>query len=242
MLERYPEADKALDRATQRFETLAAQHPNNLEYRFELARTYALDNQHPPDKIAPDRVEQGIRKALPLAQTLADKSSKPQNYVMALARWKARLGDALRRQDRLAEAETAYRESIAHDESLLDRVSFAEGVQMVIATNREALARILEARGRRSEAKAELDRAFDGLTALRGHDRRKPGGDGHLAHLFSRLGESYEALGETERGAECAERAERLSPRSPRHGPAPHDWPPRGPGGPPPPQLRRPPT
>jgi serine/threonine protein kinase len=242
MLERYTEADKALDRATQRFETLAAQHPDNPDYRFELARTYALDNQHPPDKIAPDRVEQGIRKALPLAQTLADKSPKPQNYVMALARWKARLGDALRRQDRLAEAETAYRESIAHDESLLDRVSFADGVRKVIAGNREALGRILLARGQRGDAKAELDRAFDGLNALRGYDRRKPGGDGHLAHLFLRLAESYGELGQAQRAAECAERAEKLGPRGPRHGPAPHEGPPRGSSGPQPPQHRRPPT
>ncbi len=235
MLGRYEEADKALAHAAQRFETLIASEPDVPLYRFELARVYAMDDQHREDPIEPVRTEQGIRKALLLVQRLADESSKQDGsimYIMALARWKARLGDALQRQNRLTEAETAYRESIAHDESLVDQVPFAGGVQMVLATNREALALILLARGQRTQAKELLDQAADRLLSIRGHDRHKPGADGHLADRLDSLAETYYKLGDTGRAGECEEQAQRFRPKRPGDGPGRREGRPPRQGGP----------
>ena len=174
MLGRDEEADEALARATHRFESLTALYPNIPRYRFELARTYALDDQFPPESIEPDRIEQGIRKALPLVQRLDAESPDSEEYVMALARWKARLGLVLQQRNQLVEAEAYYRQSIAHDESLLGKFKDPAIVQMVLATNREVLAQIMMSSGRRDDAKELLDQATDGLIALRRNAPRRP--------------------------------------------------------------------
>ena len=153
------EADAALDRATRRFEELVAQYPDVPEYRFELARTYAMDDQDSPGSIHPDRLERGILEALPIARSLAEESPGKLDYVMAMARWEARLGASRLRLGRPTEAEAAYRESIAHDEWLAGRFHDPGGVYMVLAPNRLALAGILRELGRRDEAKAMLDKA-----------------------------------------------------------------------------------
>ncbi len=241
MLGRDTEADEALARATERFESLTALFPNVTRYRFELARTYALDDQYPPDSIEPARIEQGILKALPLVQKLADESPGQEDYVMALARWKARLGDALKRQGQLGKAELALRESIAHDESLLDHFDHPEHVQVILAKNREARAQILQALGRSNEAKALLDRATDGLISIRINGWDNPGAAGPLAERFSCLAESYGKLGDKRRAADCEDRARELRPRGPRDRSGPRGGGPHGPGSPWPGHDRRPP-
>ena len=241
MLGRDEEADEALARATQRFESLTAQYPNVSRYRFDLARCYALDDQYPPESIEPARTEQGIRKALPLVQKLADESPSQDEYVKAMARWKARLGDALEQQGQLSEAEAAYRESIAHDESLLDHVPYSEVVQLILAKNREALARILQSLDRRDEAKAVLNQATDGLISIRINGWDNPGAAGPLAERFSCLARSFDKLGEKGRAAECEDRANQLRPRGARDGPGPRGGRPPGRGGHGAPHDRRPP-
>ncbi|MGP0068379.1 MAG: protein kinase domain-containing protein, partial [Isosphaeraceae bacterium] len=94
-LGRDDKADEAHDRATRRFEELLARYPNSAEYRFEMARTYAMDDQDSSGSILPKRVELGMRRALVLVRQLAEESPDRLDYVMAMARWKARLGAAL---------------------------------------------------------------------------------------------------------------------------------------------------
>ncbi len=218
-LGRDAEADEAHARATDRFERLVAQYPDDPKYRFELARTYAMDDQDSPGSITPKRVEEGIRKALTMVQGLADGSPETLEYVMALARWKARLGAALQRLDRPEEAVATYRESIAHDESLLGRIDRPAGVYLILAANRDAMARILLAQGRRDQATDQLNRAAEALEAVaRGKPGRRGDGD-HLSERFSCLSDSYTALGDSRRAAELADRAVRIRSRGPRDEP-----------------------
>jgi serine/threonine protein kinase len=215
-LGRNDEADQAHDRATRRFEELVAQYPNVPKYRFEMAKTYAMDDQDSPGSIPPERLEEGIRKALALVHRLAEESPGQLDYVMAMARWKARLGASLLRLGRSTEAEASYRESIAHDEWLADRFHDPAGVYMVMGPNREALARILLASGRRDEAKDLLDKAKAELESIGTAEAKHRGAGGHLAERFSCLAESYNALGDTRRAAELTDRAEGIRPRGPR--------------------------
>jgi serine/threonine protein kinase len=208
------EADQAHARATERFEGLVDRDPGVPEYRFELAKTYAMDDQHRAESIPPERIERGLRKALPLVDRLAAESPNAIEYVMAQARWKARLGAALRRLDRPAEAETAYRESIAHDESLLGRFPDPVPVRFVLSTNREALAHLLLEQGRRGEARTLLDRAAADLDGI-ATDECGPRNLGRLGERIANLSESYRQLGETARAAELADRADRLRPPRP---------------------------
>ena len=217
-LGRDEEADEAHDRATHRFEELVAQYPNELEYRFDLAKTYAMDDQD-SRSIPAARVEQGILKALRLAQHLAEESPEKLDYVMAMARWKARLGASLLDLGRSTEAEAAYRESIAHDEWLADRFYDRVGVYMVLAPNREALVSILLAQGRRDEAKDLLAKAETELTAIESARSNRRGGGGYLSQRFSCLADSYNALGDSQHAAELTDRAKRFRPSGPRDDP-----------------------
>ena len=205
-------ADEAHARAMGRFERLVVQYPKDRDYRFELARTYALDDQYSRTSVTPERLETGIKKALPVIESLAAEAPDAVNYVMAQARWKARLAGALHQLGRSSEAETYYRQSIAHDESLLDRVGEPTGVHLILATNREALANVLMALGKREDARKYLDQAADELESIR-TEGREIGRGGYLADKLSCLADSYSRLGEKSRAADLKERANRIRPR-----------------------------
>jgi eukaryotic-like serine/threonine-protein kinase len=229
-LGRDKEADEAQDRATQRFERLVARYPDVPEYRFGLARTYAMDDQDSPGSIKPERLEGGIRKALKLAERLADEAPDHLEYIMAMARWKARLGASLLQLHRSKEAEAAYRESIAHDEWLAGRLDDRPSVCMVMAPNREALARIVLESGRRDEAKDLLRLAEDELEAVESAESNHRFGGGYLAERLSGLAELYETLGDGVHAAELTDRVRRIRLRGPRNDPGGRGGRPPGPG------------
>jgi tetratricopeptide (TPR) repeat protein len=233
-LDRDAEAKDAHARVTETFERLVARNPNVPEYRYELARTYALDDQHAAESTPPEEMEQRLRGALKLVQRLDEESPGTNKYVAALARWKAQLGAVLQELHRPAEAERSYRESIAHDQSLAQHVSHPAAVRWVVANHQGALAQVLLQLGRRDEAKALLDRASEELEALADEEPRFPGAGRHFAEGIRRMTRTYEELGETDRADGLSELAAELRHRhEPRFGPEPGRGPGREhPGGP----------
>lgn len=83
------------------------------------------------------------------------------------------------------------------------------GVHLILATNREALANVLMALGKRDNARKYLDQADNELEAIRTAGR-EVGRGGYLADKLSCLADSYGRLGETGRAAELKERASRM--------------------------------
>ncbi|MGP0066122.1 MAG: hypothetical protein ACLQGP_21295, partial [Isosphaeraceae bacterium] len=152
-----------------------------------------------------------------------------------------RLGAALVTLGRSAEAEDAYRESIAHDEWLAERFGDRSGVYSVLVPNQEALAHLLLASNRQDEAKALLDKAKSELLAIETARPNRPGGGRRLADCFAQLAESYKALGDQGCAAELNDRADRYRRSGPNDEPAGRNR--RGGGRPPGPgdDRRRPP-
>src|SRR5262249_17868254 len=150
---------------------------------------------------------------LKLVQRLDEESPGTNKYVAALARWKAQLGAALQQLRRPEEAESAYRQSIAHDEWLAKHVPDPAGVRWVVANHQGALAQVLLQLGRRDEARALLDRSSEELEALADEGPRFPGAGRHFAECITRMMGTYEQLGETDRAAELNERAAELRHR-----------------------------
>jgi tetratricopeptide (TPR) repeat protein len=221
-LDREAEAKDAHARVTETFERLVARNPNVPEYRYELARTYALDDQHAAESTPPEEMEQRLRSALKLVQRLDEESPGSTKYVAALARWKAQLGAALQQLQRPEEAVRAYRESIAHDEWLAEHVPHPAVVRWVVAKNQGALAEVLLQLGRRDEAKALLDRATEELEALAADEPMFPGAGRSVTECITRMTGTYKELGETGRAAALSERADRLRRRrGPGLGPDP---------------------
>jgi tetratricopeptide (TPR) repeat protein len=207
------EANAAHARATETFEQLVARNPEVPEYRYELARTYALDDQHAADSTPPPEMVQRLHGALKLVQRLDQESPRSIKYVAALARWKAQLGAALQQLRRPEEALPYYRESIAHDEWLAEHVPDPAGVRWVLGKNQGAVAQVLLQLGRRDEAKGVLDRAAATLAMMAAENPTVPGTGRPATECLTRMAEAYQSLGETGRAAEFSKRAETLHAR-----------------------------
>jgi tetratricopeptide (TPR) repeat protein len=228
-LDKEAKASDAHARVTATFERLVTRNSHVPEYRYELARTYALDDQHPAEPTPPEEMEHRLRNALKLVTQLDEESPGTSKYVAALARWKAQLGAVLQSLHRPEEAERSYRESIEHDEWLAGHVSKPALVRQVLAVNRGELARVLLQVGRRDEAKALLDRSSKELEALADEEPSFPHMGWHLTESLARMAETYQELGETGRAEALGKRV--AAPR-PRRGPG--FGPPPGGGGRPP--------
>jgi tetratricopeptide (TPR) repeat protein/tRNA A-37 threonylcarbamoyl transferase component Bud32 len=222
-LGRDQEANDAHARAAKRYEDLVARYPDESRYRFELARTYALDDQPGCESIPPDQIERGLKRALDLVGRLASESPGAADYVAALARWKARRGRALAELGRLEEAVESYRESIDHDEWLAGRWGDADIIHMVLATNRGSAAGILLELGRPSDARAVLDEANAELRPIvtaelertaTSSGPRRPGPGHHLAQTLATLAEWYRALGDIDRAGQLQGLAESIRSQS----------------------------
>jgi serine/threonine protein kinase len=227
------DAEEAYGRSLRRFETLAAQHPSDPEYRYELARTIALDDQPGVDRATPERSEPALRKGIAMVERLAQESPGKNVYPAALARWNARLASVLEQLGRLEDAEACYRASIAHDEWLAGRIRDPSIVHWVLASNRDALARLLIRRGRLDDARPVLDRAESDLRAVADDGRPLREMGGPFAGRLESLSRSFHELGDDARAAELRERANRVCPEDRRDPHGPHSDGPPHPGGPP---------
>ena len=212
-LGREADAKEAHARVTETFERLVARNPNVPEYRYELARTYALDDQHAAESTPPEEMEQRLRSALKLAERLNEEWPGSPKYVAALARWKAQRGAALQELQRPEEAVDSYRESIAHDEWLAEHMPDFALIRWVLATNRGALAQVLLQLGRRDEAKALLDRATEELESLANEGPMFPGAGRPFAECITRIIGAYQELGEMGRADALSKLAAQLRQR-----------------------------
>jgi tetratricopeptide (TPR) repeat protein/predicted Ser/Thr protein kinase len=213
------DAEEPYNRSLHRFETLAAQHPSDAEYQYELARTIALDDQHGIDSAAPERSEPALRKGMAMVEQLAEQSPDKRVYVAALARWNGRLARILEDLGRSEEAEACYRASIARDEWLTDHVRDASIVHWVLASNRDALAKLLIRLGRNDDARAELERADVDLIAVNDAGRPLRESGGPLAEKYECLASSFRELGDHGRATELCDRANLVRARARRDHP-----------------------
>ncbi len=213
MIGRQQDAEAAYSRSLHRFELLAAQHPSDADYRYELARTIALDDQDGVDASEPERSEVALRKGIAIVEGLSEQAPDKLVYAAALARWNARLAGVIDQLGRPDEAVACYRESIARDEWLAGRVRHP-GVRWVLSWNRGALARLLLRVGRRDEARPMLEQVNTYLrsVATAGRPLRDMGVE--LAERLESLADSFEELGDDGRAADLRARAMQVGPRS----------------------------
>ena len=184
------EREKAQAAAMESLRAVVAAHPERDDDRFALCRMLIEPQRRDDgprggrDAAAADSAS--LREAVAHARTLASRQPSFREYQRLLAQACSALGRALAvrsdageteaaRKDRLAEAESTLQEALRAEERLaadatpLDRALTPQNLQ-----TRRALVAVLEAQGRRDEAKAQVVAMLDRLEALVGERANLP--------------------------------------------------------------------
>ena len=161
-------AVRALDRASAVLERLVGDFPRAPEYRYDLSETYAMVDPHGPFRspYTPSVVEQRYRKALGIAEKLVAEHPHIPKYLASQAHLHHKLGTALRREQRLDEAEEQYRRAAAASASLMNQFPDALHHKVWLAVFRGSLADMLLRRGQTGQARLLLEGATAMLTEL----------------------------------------------------------------------------
>jgi tetratricopeptide (TPR) repeat protein len=213
-MERDAEAEAAHARALERFQSLVERSRGAPEYRYELARTLALDGPG-ADLVPADRAEPGLRRALAIVERLSEEAhdKKQITYSAAISRWNARLASILEQRGNTNEAEACYRESIKSDDWLAEHVDDPAVVRLFQAKNRDALVRLLTRLGRKDEARSQLEQAAADMQTLTGAGRPLRRAAGPAADRLECLADSYRGLGDEVRAQQLCDQAERIRDR-----------------------------
>ena len=178
----------AFDKATHILEQLVHDFPDVPDYRYDLSKTYAMPDFHrPPSDQNYAASELRLRKALSIAEQLAAEYPHIPLYAVSLAHIYHRLGDVLRRSDRLDEAELFVRKAVALQSSLVNQFPKVPSYLLWLAVFRNSLANVLVARGQLKEARSLLEDTVATLTSLQ---EKNP----DLWFVHGMLGRSYRSL------------------------------------------------
>jgi serine/threonine protein kinase len=218
-LGRDQEAEDTYNKAARRYEELATRFPDDPFYRFELARTYAMDDAWPASPAVSSNEEERLRKALTIVDNLAAEMPDEPKYRMAQARWLNRLGSTLDRLKRTPEAEASLRESIQIDQRLAERNPMMLMYRIGMAGTQNALIDFLARHDRGEEAVKLLDSVAADLSSLTTSEAYSVERDGRpFADRFDGLARSASALGQTNQARELSKLARGLDDQGPPRG------------------------
>jgi tetratricopeptide (TPR) repeat protein len=147
------------------YEQLAAFDPDNFKWQYDVAFAHYKVAEVLERQSKLDDALKAYHDSIAIRRRLAARDPNDTNVQYYLSMSYRNVGRALHAQGKLDDAEMAYREKLAILERLLakDKNSLW---QHDLAMGHSDLASIWEARGRLSEALAELTRAHDMLTAV----------------------------------------------------------------------------
>jgi tRNA A-37 threonylcarbamoyl transferase component Bud32 len=193
-------AQAAQARAVRGFEALIAQHGDEPRYRYELARTLALDGPG-TDKVPPEQAEPDLRRAIEMVEGLASRAIGKDRvmYAAALARWNSRRARLLEHFGRIDEAVACRRATIQHDELVTGHFPHPLMARGIMWGRRRDLAGLLIRAHRLDEARPILDQAADDLLAVVGESPPKPKGKESLAECLGSLADMYHDVGDDAR-------------------------------------------
>jgi len=219
-LGRERESRAAYARAAETFEALVVQFPKSLEYRFELAETYAMDDPWTADEKTLGPMEDRLRRAATLAESVPAGAGDDFELTLVKTNIDAKLGAVLQRRHRPDDGEAYYRRAIALEASLVASPPLAQIARIDRAATSEALASLLLERGRRAEARTLLDSAAADLQTVAEKEPMHPFLARNLAGRFANLAGAFGKLGATDRAGEMAAAAVKIDALAP-HRPLP---------------------
>jgi serine/threonine protein kinase len=226
-MRQYDQAAAAWERTIKIYEGLCADFPDDHALRFELAEAYSRADPPVPEADRLELSETRLRTAIELFAALARDDPGDPEYPQAQARALGRLGWVLFRRQQRAEAESTLRKAVDMLKSLGNPTLRPPHILAYdLGKARLALADLLQAQARWTEARALLDEAIRAVQVYADPQGRSVDGAGGGSPLDQLLGDQYflmaevlRHLGDNRGAADMTRRAEELAKNPPRTGP-----------------------
>jgi len=155
-----------IKKAAQILEDLVDEFPDAVDFRFDLAETYAIwDARHLPiDLFA--TAERDFAKALKILEALVVEHPHVPSYLMSRIQVHHKMADILRRTDRIALAERHLETALNYQRSLARRFPDNSSYTLWTAVIQNSFARLLRDLDRLTEARELLEDSIDILLPL----------------------------------------------------------------------------
>jgi tetratricopeptide (TPR) repeat protein len=212
-------AEAAYHEALALRERLAAEFPEKLAFRRDLAQTLHSQGNLLKDAGRPAEAEAAYLRALELRKKLHDARPADRDHRENLAWTVFQLGRLYHDTGRPTKAEPLYREAIAVREKLVADAADVPRYRQQLAQNLHNLGNLLKDAGRLADAETAYQRALDLRRKLVGAKPKDPDYRTEVAWTQNQLGHLWEANGAWEKaeGAfrEAVALRERLAQESP---------------------------
>lgn len=206
-------------KATEILEQLVQEFPTVVDYRYDLAQTYAMPYRHRPrgDEPGRDAAASGLWQALEILEKLVGEHPNVPDYRKSQAYLQQRLARLLDAANQPAAAESAYRRALELQSVLGQRYPDATFHQLGLARTQQELARLLRRQDRLDDARQLLEASIVGPQELlqAGSGESRQTGFAHLLlyDAFSTLAEILAEQGREDLAAEAAGRAGEHRPK-----------------------------
>jgi tetratricopeptide (TPR) repeat protein len=207
----------AKDRAAEILQNLVEEFPDNPDYRYDLAETYAMVDvpspfsAGPPDAAAEAQSREMLDKALAISAELVAAHPNIPDYAVSQVFIQMRLAALLRKGDPSG-AEHRFREALELQSALVRRFPRISSYRFWAAVIHETLARLCEEQGRMPEARSELERSIALFEEVLQIDTRAWPVRGILALHYEHLASLLSRLGDDPAAAEARVHAQQLRP------------------------------
>ncbi len=211
-------AEESLSTAISLLEELAADHPQQPLYRYELADTLLLSSfgERPFEADEADRSR--VERAAAIAEELAAEFPYVNEYRAVSAGSQSRLASLDHRRGDLERAEASYEKAIGRLEQLVDRFPAISLYQMVLAESRLGLGDLKREQGELAASRDVLERGIAGLDAYVQTDPKNHFTRYVTARMCGSLAKTLDMLGEGELAAQYSKRADDAKRFSWQHG------------------------
>jgi len=205
-----PPPDDGIGQAIEILEQLAQDFPDVPDYRYDLSETYAMIDVHGPPRPQLSRqvIEQRLRKALALSESLATEYPHVPHYAASHAHIYHKLGLLLLHSGRLSEAEQSCRKSVELQSDLVDRFPRDSSHAIWLGTFQHSLARVLLRRRQFGEARSLLEDTSAKLSATLAADPQLWFLHGLLERIHMDLAVALRQLGERSLAQDATRQAE----------------------------------
>ncbi len=191
-------------------EELVDEYPDLSDFRFELAKTYALwDVRRLPHELHAT-AEVDLEKALDILEHLVIEHPHVPSYLMARVHALHKLGDILRRTDRLDLARTTIEKALVYQKSLSDRFPGNSSYEQWTVVIQNSLARLLRDLNRFADAERLLEESLGILGPLMAAEPLPDQIRGLLIECYMEKRDLYHLMGDENSAREMFDKAQEL--------------------------------
>lgn len=205
-------ADARLE-ALRMLEKLVADAPNNPDYRYELAETYAMSYPSRRHGEKPEETMEQFRRAVEIGSELVNRYPTVPEYKASLARSHMRIAEALRPANLLGQAESHWSTAADLQRRLVAEFPAVQSYRFFLIRSLQQLSEIQDARHEPAKARPNLEEAIALSKQLQEASPNLPHWRMMLAFQYGSLAKILRELGEKALADEALAKAQQLGDR-----------------------------